>query len=284
MKDKLPSICIVIPYFGKWPFWIDYFLLSCRYNPTIDWVIYTDCASLPSCPPNVKMIEMSFEDYCQLVSKKLKIDFKPDNPYKLCDIKPALGDIHADILRSYDFWGFSDIDLVYGNLRVFYTPLRLSQKDVISNHDTRISGHLCLIKNLPDLNQAYRKVVNWKGKFEQQEHLAFDEKDFSKLFLRHKNSPKWVKSIASWIDPWLKRAEFIESYSTPNARIAWLDGQYIFPKTWQWSEGVLTNDLNEGKSFAYFHFLIWKENWKKTHFKGMMDNKKTFEINESGFI
>lgn len=283
MTDKLPSICIVIPYFGKWPFWINYFLLSCRYNPTIDWVIYSDCGVLPSCPPNVKMIEMSFDDYCQLVSRKLAIQFKPTYPYKLCDIRPALGVIHADILRDYDFWGFSDIDLVYGDLRAFFTPLRLSQKEVFSNHATRISGHLCLIRNLPDLNKAYQKVIHWEAKFENQEHLAFDEKDFSRVFLRHKNSPQWVRAIACWVDPWLQRAEFVESYSTPNARIAWLDGKYIFPETWKWNEGVLTNDLNVGKSFAYFHFYVWKNNWSQRKDIAELSNKKAFFISKDGF-
>lgn len=284
--NELPhkySICLVIPYFGKWPFWIEYFLLSCRYNPTINWVIFTDCGTLPSCPPNVEIIEISYQDYCQLVSKKLDIRFNPNNPYKLCDIKPALGDIHAELLSGYDFWGFGDIDLVYGDLRAFFTQARLSKRDVFSNHKTRISGHLCLIRNQQDLNLAYQKVANWRDKFELKGHIAFDEKDFSKIFLRHKNSPKWIKSIAAWHDPMLKRAEFMESYSTPNARIPWLDGQYVYPKTWSWCEGQLTNDLNPGISFAYFHFLIWKTKWKSNSHPVNVYDIKHFEINELGF-
>lgn len=278
-----PRICIVIPYFGRWPFWINYFLLSCRLNPSINWIIYTDCGCLTDSPPNVKLIEISFQEYCKLVSKKLAIRFEPENPYKLCDIKPALGDLHSDELGNYDFWGFGDIDLVYGDLRAFFTRDRLSQKDVFSNHATRISGHLCLIRNQQDLNMAYKKIPFWRDKFEIQQHLAIDEKDFSKLFLRHKNSPSWVQELAAWRDPWLKRGEFIESFSTPNARIAWIDGRHVFPTTWKWCEGLLTNDLNDERVFPYFHFLIWKKNWRYINNKNISNNK-IFVINETGFI
>ncbi len=33
------------------------------------------------------------------------MDFKPSSPYKLCDLKPALGFIHADRIQGFDFLG-----------------------------------------------------------------------------------------------------------------------------------------------------------------------------------
>jgi hypothetical protein len=33
----------------------------------------------------------------------------------------AYGEIFANELHEYDFWGFSDIDLIWGNIRNFYT-------------------------------------------------------------------------------------------------------------------------------------------------------------------
>lgn len=257
----MSSICIVIPYFGKWPFWINFFIESCRFNPTVNWLIYTDCGLIDDCPENVELISITFGDYCSFVSNKLDINFKPTNPYKLCDIRPAYGLIHEKELAGYHFWGFGDIDLIYGNIRHFLTENRLSQKDVFSNHSTRISGHLCLVRNLYDLRRAYQKIPHWRQKFTSQQHLAIDEKDFSKLFLRHKNSPQIIKMLAAKLDPWLNRAEFIEAFTTPNARIAWIDGSYNFPKKWTWSNGMLTNDLDSNREFMYFHFYSWKKMW-----------------------
>lgn len=110
-------ICLLIPYFGRWPFWMPFFLRTCKRNADIDWLFFSDCGVPDDLPNNVRIIPISFADYCQLVSERLGISFKPDNPYKLCDIKPALGHIHADHLDGFDFWGFSDIDLIYGDLR-----------------------------------------------------------------------------------------------------------------------------------------------------------------------
>lgn len=260
-EPHLSKIRILIPYFGAWPFWIHFFLATCRENSTIDWLIYTDCNRLQDCPANVSIVYLSYEDYCTKVSTNLGICFRPANAYKLCDIKPALGHIHSEELIGYDFWAFGDLDLVYGDLRQYFHETKLQRKDIFSTHKTRISGHLCLVRNMPDLTLAYQKISDWQGKLMQQEHLAFDEKDFSKLFLRHKNSPRWLQKLMQWYNPWLKRAEFVEAYTTPNGRIKWLDGSYNFPKSWRWRAGILTCSNQDKDNFPYFHFMIWKKEW-----------------------
>jgi len=82
------SICLVMPYFGQWPFWMPFFLQSCRFNPSVDWLLYTDCQPLDHCPENVRVVQISLNDYCRKVSTKLSIDFSPTKAYKLCDIRP----------------------------------------------------------------------------------------------------------------------------------------------------------------------------------------------------
>src|SRR5690606_1471186 len=106
-----------------------------------NWLIYTDCPIPKRCPPNVRITPVTYEDYCQLVSDTLRIDFRPENPYKLCDLKPALGLIHREELASFDFWAFGDIDVIYGDIRGYFTAARLSCKDLYATHERRISGH-----------------------------------------------------------------------------------------------------------------------------------------------
>jgi len=72
-----------------------------------------------SAPPNLRFRSKSFADYCQLVSDRLGIDFSPTRAYKLCDIRPALGDIHPQEIEGYDYFGYGDIDVIYGNIRRF---------------------------------------------------------------------------------------------------------------------------------------------------------------------
>jgi len=255
------SICIVIPYFGKWPVWMPYYLETCRFNNTVNWIFYTDCGTPENLPSNVSVVESSYRDYCALVSQRLGIQFNPENPYKLCDIKPLLGHIHADVLQGFDFWGFGDIDLIYGDLRAYFKQSRLDRKDVFSTHARRVSGHLCLLRNTDQMRTAYQRVRNWKFLISKSEHVAFDEKAFSKLFLRHKNSPAIVRFVAGLIDPWLRKAEFAEAYTTPNAKLRWIDGTKNFPVRWFWRKGFLANDKDDDRIFPYFHFMVWKTAW-----------------------
>jgi len=263
-NSALNSICIVIPYFGKWPTWMPYYLETCRFNNTVNWLFYTDCGTPENLPSNVKVIDSSYRDYCDLVSQRLGIKFYPENPYKLCDIKPLLGYIHADALQGFDFWGFGDIDLIYGDLRAYFNQNRLNRRDLFSTHARRVSGHLCLIRNTDQMRTAFQRVRNWRFLVSKPEHVAFDEKAFSKLFLRHKNSPGITRFVAGLIDLWLQKAEFTEAYTTPNAKLRWTDGTKNFPARWFWRKGVLTNDIDTGRVFPYFHFMVWKTVWANT--------------------
>lgn len=270
----MSRIIIVIPYFGRWPFWMDVFLASCSANPTIDWLLLGDCGKPKNLPTNVKFEEISFIDYKLRVGQVLDINFDPVSAYKLCDIKPMLGKIHEQDIVGYDFWAFGDLDLIYGDLRAVYTEKLLSSHHLISNHATRVSGHLCLVRNTKFMREIYQKVPGWRTKIESQEHVAFDEKAYSKLFVKHKNFPKWLRRLTNTIYPLVRRSSFVERYTTPNGYIAWKDGTYNFPRQWFWENGILWNDLEEkGQDvYPYFHFLGWKKSWtdKESSYKGKL--------------
>lgn len=264
INNGFSKIIILMPYFGKWPFWMNLFIESCRLNPTIDWHFFSDCGKLDLFPDNVKYQEISFNQYKSLVSSRLGIKFNPDNAYKICDIRPAFGLIHEDLIKEYDFWGFGDLDLVYGDLRALYTERYLGKYDLYSNHATRVSGHLCLIRNTEKMLNVFRKIPGWESKFSNPTHMAIDERAFSKLFVKHKNLPNGLRSLLRYIYPLSWRSDFIESYTTPNGCIAWRDGSDNFPKKWFWKKGLITNNL-DSKYYPYFHFAIWKKNeWLNT--------------------
>lgn len=262
LMSALSSIRLLMPYFGRWPFWMPLFLESCRHNPDIEWLFYTDCEPLADLPPNVTMRSISFAEYCRQASERLGLSFQPAHPYKLCDIRPAYGLIHAEDVEGIDFWGWGDIDVIYGNLREYYTPSRLAGHDLFSTHARRVSGHLCLVRNTPRMREAFRHIRDWQSLFTDPTHRAVDEKAFSKLFIRHKNFPAPLHRLAGSFNPWRRRSEFIEAYSTPLGRIAWTDGSRNFPTRWFWKQGVLTNDRDGDRRFPYFHFVVWKkEDW-----------------------
>mgnify|MGYP001227241223 CR=1 FL=1 len=282
MRVKRSSICFVIPYFGEFPFWMDYFIESCSSNSSVDYVIYSDNPLPKGWPANITYHYISFDDYKNLVSQRLGIRFNPINPYKLCDLKPAYGMIHDNDIKGYDFWGFCDIDLIFGNIRKFLTHNVLNSCDFYSAYERRVSGHFFLTRNTPELNKSFMKVDGWRKVFEDVEHHCFDERAFSSLFVKFKNHPAWSKNILSWLFlPLSRRSVFEEQYSTPGLRYNWVDGTRDFPTEWYWRDGALTNNASD-REFLYFHFLKWKRNWGGKNSRDAPTSIK-WMVDDSGF-
>jgi hypothetical protein len=282
-----PRIIILIPYFGRWPFWMDFYLESLRWNPAIDWRFYTDCGRPDKAPANATFIDCSFEDYQRRVSDALGINFRPASPYKLCDIKPAYGYIHAAEIEDYDFWGFGDIDIVYGDVMGFLSPGMLSH-DLISLHQRRVSGHLTLMSNTRFAREAFMQVLNWRSTFELPAHTAFDEKSFGELFMRHKDWPRWLRRAVYVGNPYMRKASFTEAYSTSFGRVPWEDGSFDFPERWQWRQGRLSCDKPTRRHFPYLHFIEWKKLWDQRQDSELIQGDVSklaggFEITRHGF-
>src|SRR5665811_1376568 len=116
------SIAILTCWYGSYPWYFPYFIHSCSYNPTIDFFIITDNhALIHNKPENVKIIYKTLEEIKKAASEKLGIKVNIDYPYKLCDFKPAYGFLFPEIIKGYDFWGQSDLDVIYGDIRGFIT-------------------------------------------------------------------------------------------------------------------------------------------------------------------
>lgn len=281
-----PSIILLVPYFGRWPVWFDFFLVSASHNPDIKWQFFTDCEIPVNKPDNIDFETLSFADYKKMVSERLGIKFNPESAYKLCDIKPALGFIHADKTEGYDFWGVTDIDLVYGDLRSYFTAERLAEKDFYSTHERRVSGHLFLARNTQKMREAFKQIKNWQERFGSKEHYALDEGAFSRLFIRHKNLPQKIANFLLQLNPWYRKSEFIEAYSTTHGRVPWVDGSYQFPTEWCWQKGKLTNNLTGEREFPYFHFIAWKQNEWVDHakFEQLDLGTQMFKINPDGMF
>ena len=178
MKYRIAQI---IPYFGKWPEWIDLYFYSCGQNPMIDFIFYTDCDIPNNYPNNLTFYKYTYKEYAELISNRLNVHYNNSNPYKLTDLKPFIGYIHEKELKSYDFWGFGDIDLVFGNLGMLLNDDILDKYDLITTHNYHIAGHFCICRN----NDFYRnlcfRIKNWKTKIISNNHYGLDEGEWSGL-------------------------------------------------------------------------------------------------------
>jgi hypothetical protein len=254
------SLVVVIPYFGRWPEWIDFFVESCRWNPDITWLMPTDCGPPANTAPNVRFVPTSFADYCARVSGRLGIRFQPSSAYKLCDLKPALGHVHADEIAGFSHWAYGDVDVIYGRLRRFLTDAMAERYRVISSHDTRLAGHLSVFRNDERLRQAFRRIPNWQRQLEFDGHSRMDESKFTRVVWWSRRLKPPLRDIVRHLDPGWRRSSFTEWYTTILSPRPWHDGRPDHPERWFWRQGRLTNDRDGDREFPYLHFMNWKSN------------------------
>jgi hypothetical protein len=173
-------ITLIVPYFGPWPNWIDFFLKSCSWNPTIKWLIYSDNTIPDLLPENVRIIKTSITELSFLISKILGIIPQIQHPYKLVDFKPAYGLLFNEDLLNSDFWGYCDLDLVFGKINSFITDDILEKYDVISPGKDFIPGHFALFRNTEKINTLFMNSPNWKDVMTDPKCFCFDEKYYKK--------------------------------------------------------------------------------------------------------
>lgn len=191
----MKSIVIIMPFFGKLPSQYKMWRASALRNPSVDFMFFTDAEVEPA--ENIIVNRMPFDDFQKKVKQVFDFPVILDRPYKLCEYKQAYGYILQEYICKYDFWGFGDIDLVYGDIRAFLTDEVLQYKFILG------WGHLTLLHNDSDTNTYFMKHVDgyqdYKEAFSTSRITFFDEFD-------HKGcSDKWrdQRPQDSWLhDPY----------------------------------------------------------------------------------
>ena len=172
------SIVLICPYFGVINKSIhSLWLQGCAANPEIIYLLLTDdeeALKMPM-PENVKGILMRWDECVALVRSKFEFDIVLNNPYKLCDYRPAYGFIFKDFIAGFDFWGHTDSgDTLYGDLRKFLTNELLNQYDKI-----HIFGHMSLYRNTEEANMRFaipaQSGLTIQDIFTVDETVCFDD-------------------------------------------------------------------------------------------------------------
>ena len=176
-------IAIMVCYYGKFPGYFPAFLMSCARNPLFEWIIFSDCDCKAEIPANVRIVEMTFSEIKTRIESVMGLPISLEKPYKLCDFKPSYGDVFADYLSEYDFWGYCDLDIILGNLGQFITD------EVLKNFDKiYLFGHLSLIRNSKKCNKIYKiqspDTLDYYEVFTRSQSFYFDEIDWNKKWFQ----------------------------------------------------------------------------------------------------
>ena len=278
------KVLIIIPYFGELPPWFDFFLQTCEANPEFSWLIYSNCENPDITPENVKFITANLLDFNRLSSKKLNLKINIINPYKICDLRPSFGKIFEDYIKDYDFWGYSDLDLVYGNLKHFITKKLLSIYDLVSVRKNYFAGHFALYKNTKIVNTLYKKGYRYKEIFQDHNrHYAYDERSnvYGKSLFQNKNT-KLIKQIYISLETLIYKVKFRLKYKYSNP----LQDMTSIVEMAS-SEGVVrlyARDMVASDRWFHKHDISqWKITWKNGELYNKTNNKELlhFHIIES---
>lgn len=166
----MDSIAIIVPYFGKFNNYFSYWLQSAAGNADIDFLIFTDDRTQYEFPHNVIVRYIEFEELIVQFREKLGVPIAIHRPYKLCDLKPMYGTLFREELKSYDYWGYCDLDLIFGNIRKFITH------DILCSYDKIFPrGHISIMRNDLESITMYENGGSYKKILQNPENCTFDE-------------------------------------------------------------------------------------------------------------
>jgi hypothetical protein len=256
------SITIIIAYFGEFPEWSALYFETLRRNSTIQFIFYTDNLKPAINAPNVIFRTMSFDAYKKKASTILGFTFNPSSAYKLCDLRPLIGIVHFEDLKGADFFGWADMDLLFGDIRSFYTNSVLADHEVFSTHAHIVSGHLALFKNSRKHRMMFQYLGGWKEKLLAHEYVGIDElllRAYARFDEETGRSKKGIVKRLFGI-PTNTRMYLVEQYTTPFTTLPWLDGSLnsAHPSTWFYKDGRISNDRDGDRKFMYLHLMNFK--------------------------
>lgn len=149
----MKSVVLILPYFGKFPDIFPLFLKTAEKNPNINFLIISDSEENINYPKNVRILSQTFSEFKQMMENQLGQTIALEKPYKLCDYKPIYGYVLSEQIKQYDYWGYCDCDLIWGDLYSFIEPLMEKGYDKIF-----ASGHLTLYRNTQENNELFRTL------------------------------------------------------------------------------------------------------------------------------
>tara|TARA_B110001450_G_C17655610_1_gene495094 strand:- start:1921 stop:2856 length:936 start_codon:yes stop_codon:yes gene_type:complete len=258
---KKNSIVLILPYFGEWPIWFDAHIKSIEANPSINWLIPTDCDIPEKYPKNIQFIKISFEEINLFFNKQLGFDIAL-NYRKFCDLKPTYGHVFEEYIQKYEFWGFCDMDIIWGNIRKYITNDDLQDFDIISSRHNAISGHFNIFRNNEELKYLYRSVNDYDKLLSSSKLTRFDE-NLVTAYIKINSTHFRIK----WNQILCNQERGRDSHQ-----------EYYLDK-WIWKNGVLI-DRHINTEIMYLHFINWKHTLSLSEI-GLKDEVNEFYISYS---
>jgi len=283
MKSEQQSIVLVNCFFGALPPWMNAFLLSCSYNKSIFWHIFSDRPKPNGCPSNVLWDQISVSEFNERASSKLgfSAEIRPEFAYKLCDFKPFYGLIFDDFLKEYDFWGNCDLDIIWGDLRRFLTARSLRNAEIITARRRKMAGHLTVYRTAARIHEQFLALPNIRELLQDGDYQRFDEVRLTRHF-REREGNRAKRLLLHCLPQTLRPKPRIEWEAewTTGARVQ-MDLPTTPRRCFSWQSGRTFDGY--GKELAYIHFHYLKTKMKRFDVDGLQNCQKIV-VDENGIV
>lgn len=296
-KDCLSAFLII--YLGRLPAYFEFWAKSCEPNhEKFHWYVYNDCLENKiEHNKAVTLVPYDFKTLCIDLKTVFNIHIHPANTRIVCDCRLMLYPIRKkkDNLEQYDFIGYSDIDVIYGQIARFM-PEQPYTYSMISANDGWPCGPFTLFnkKYLYDIcnNKKIKKLLESDhgnafysskeysdsvSKFKPMSGNRIKDKISEKINFTHLDESDELVQIAKEMAPVFCKADPLQPTLTKgfNHRksIAFWDKGQLFVR----------DVFGHEKEGAFFHFSRLKN---RTRFKVNSEilNSSQFGIYKYGFL
>jgi hypothetical protein len=186
-----PSVRLVVPYFGQRPAYLPLVVRSMAANPDISWLLITE-QPLTDVPPNVALELCTFDNLAKRFQSNFDFRISLEHPYKLCDFRPAFGEIFAEELAGFEFWGHSDLDVIFGQIRSHLPAAAFEADKILFN------GSFSLYRNNSQTAGWYRHEVgkvSYRDAMTNPAAMHFDEWAGIYYIVEDLGAPAWHENV-----------------------------------------------------------------------------------------
>ena len=278
-------IKFISTWFGPFPSFVPYWVMSIRQHPDVDVTLFTDQV-LEDPPSNLKVVTLPYYQYRRIIENAVGINIPAHIPYKICDTRPAMGIYHAEEFVGYDWIGWLDLDILVGDVYGCLPDNVLDRYDVYSSSYHICTGSFFLIRNLPEYNELYKDIPNFKRICEDEQPHALDERIYVHRFttaFKHGKAPTLLNGSVppKWRSP---RYHFVDTIALGNPFVKYTDDGAPIPEGWYYKEGKVKHKLHDNLEFPYLNLYRYKQVWSKGVVHYGLPDGSPIEITTGGIL
>ena len=165
--------CVINFHFGKRYPYFELHKKSLLNNKDYDFLLLSDQVEHDYQEGNIKHVRFTMEHANRLINERVSDRNVLIHPRKFCDYKIFFGVMFKEYLEGYDWYGYMDSDIVFGNINKYIPESAFHEYEIISNiskypgagefaKDPRCSenlfGPFTLLRNNDKIVNLYKKI------------------------------------------------------------------------------------------------------------------------------